>query len=385
MKNQVELLAHQTVQKLSQQLVASPQAAFLKTGEIVQIIAEVIQHDYKSCKRSLRQDFYKKLSLLLHSDRFARDSEYLELATYLNEKKLLDEPQKILNECYTRESAESIFTFFKNVFSKPSQSLDILTRRISDNPLVSNLQRYPDPVKLGAILLLTVSVASYSVITILSMLGSAITCSLINATNNLIILGLNKVTDNRYEQMTEYYNVAAEHIVHERIQKGTLGTLDKVKLAFLALYAAGIDVNKNALQRATPLIASPFVLAGVALGDAALWVQRWFFTMVDAANLVSCYVAFTALNVPLISYDASVSLFEYLLDTDIVDQETSATKSKKTPLYLLFDSPVNTVGSLNSEVEPVHISSPIKYPLKKTDVQMPIEDTLNYLVFSKMQ
>ncbi|MDR3502560.1 MAG: hypothetical protein P4L79_08250 [Legionella sp.] len=440
MKNQVELLAHQTLQKLSQQLLASPNAASLTKEEIVQMIAGVIQDDYKSCKKSLKQDFYKKLSRLLHSDRLAGDSQYNELATYLTGKELLDEPQKILNECYTRASPESIFTFFKDVFSKPSLSLDILTRRMPDNPLINNIQRYPDPVKLGVILLLAVSLISFSVIQILSALGSTIARFLINVTNNFITLGLNKITDNRYEQMAELYkaasfpeykkqflvesrkkiqaealdsnfdlyvvisgmddselwdyllniesinekaaNTSAEEIVNERIKQSTIFTLDKIKSTFFALYAAGTDVNKGVLHRATLLIASPFVLAALAFGEAASLAQGWFFAAVDAANLVSCYVAFTALNVPLISYDVSVSLLEHLMDKDIVDHEVNATKIKKNPLYLLLDTPANTVEQPNSDEEPIHMSSPIiRSPLViDTDVEVKAEDMLNALL-----
>jgi hypothetical protein len=437
MNKQVELLAHQTLQKLTQKLLESPNAASLTKEEIIQTLTDVIQSDYKSCRKSLRQDFYKKLSRLLHSDRLVNDTQYKDLADYLNRRELLDEPQKTLNEYHESQSTKPIVTFFKDVISNPSQSLDILRNRLSDNPLISNIQRYPDSVKLGVMFLLVISLVGSSVITVLSTISSEITRSLINAINNLINLGLNKITDNRYEQMAELYkaikfheykkqfllesrkkiqtdaladnydlytaikemddsdfwsyllgnepgneeasNTSAEDRIHEKIMKSRVFTLDRMKSIFFALYAVGTDVNKSALERVTALIASPVVLTAVALGEAVSLAQSWFFSVVDAANMVGCYIVFTALNAPLISYDASVYLLEYLMDKDIVDHEVTATKVQKTPLYLLFDKPEETAEQSLSEVEPIHMDSPINSdPLPRDmDVIEQAENTLN--------
>ena len=434
MKKQVERLAHQTLKKLTHQLLESPRASSLTKDEIIQIITDTIHNDYISCRKSQRQDFYKKLSHLLHPDRFSRDLEYRNLAVYLNERELLEEPQKILNEHYKGESVETYFTFFKDVFSNPSQSLDILRRRAPDNPLVKNIQRYNAPIKLGVIILLAVSLLASGVIAVLSSLASTITRSLINAANNLINHGLNKITENRYEQMAELYKEAnflqykkqflikskitiqsemlmsnyelysainsmddsefwdylltiepineatvntAEELVHEKIKKSAVFSIDKIKSAFFALYETGTDVNKGLSQRAMLLITSPFVLTALVLGETVSLAQHWFFAALDAANVVSSYVVFTVLNAPLISYDVSVSLLEYLLDKDIVDHEVSATEVHKTPLYLLFDKPVDSVSLSSSEVEPIHMGSPIQGTLvQETSVSVQTDDRL---------
>ncbi|MFJ1267472.1 hypothetical protein ACD661_02755 [Legionella lytica] len=430
-------LAHQTVQKLTQQLVESPNSASLANDEIIQVITEVIDSTYKSCKKSLRQDFYKELSRLLHSDRLAGSTQYENLATYLKTRGLIDEPQRILIEHHARQSATPILSFFKEVFTQPSQSLDLLKRHSSDNPLITNLERYSDPFKLGALILIVIVGVSSILLSIVSELISGIARSLINSMNGFINIGLNKITDDGYEEMSLHYKTAnfaeykkqfllearieaqakallddsefyasinvmddadfwdyllttitpsegepttssAEQLAEARIKKLTSFTLDRIRSAFFAFYAAGTDENKAPLQRAMSLIVSPFTLAVVLLGEAISLAERGIFAVVNTANLLSYYAALSVLNAPLFSYDVSVFLFEYILDKDIVEHEVNATKIQKNPLYLLAYKPENT-AHLSSELEPLQMGSPIQAPVVGNDseVNNPTNFTLN--------
>ena len=416
MKKYVDQLAHNTLQKLNQQLLESSNAASLTDKEIIQVITDVINGEYKSCKKSLRPDFYKKLSLLLHSDRLARDSKYNALATYLQNKELIDEPQKILIEVHKNQSEKPILNFLKEVFRKPNKFTHVLLYRILDNPLITNLQRYPGPFGSIITFLSVLAQIGIAVALLLGVLGAGIVVGLIRASNSFIDFVSNKITDNKYQQIQEQYKTAnfseykkqflaeskekicgelyasnyelydtlsrmddsefwsyliniepihedapktvAEEIIHKKILTSSVFTLDKIKSIFFATHATIIDADKGMLQRVIPLIAFPFLSASVVLADAISFAQSWFFAAVNTTNLVSYYLTLMALNMPLVGYDASVAVLEYFLDKDIVGHEVNTTKINKTPLYLLFDKPVNNANCSNS-VEPVHMSSPL--------------------------